>query len=80
VQQSAVVNVVLNIGQTAMEVAVVDVTPIVTTDNPTLSHTLERVRIEQLPLNGRALTSLLSTVPGQEGTRSFGLRQMSFEM
>ena len=80
VQQSAVVNVVLNVGQTATEVAVMDVTPMVTTDNPTLSHTLERVRIEQLPLNGRALTSLLSTVPGQEGTRSFGLRQMSFEM
>ena len=49
VQQSAVVNVTLNIGQTATEVAVKDVTPMVNTDSPTLSHTLERTRIERCP-------------------------------
>ena len=80
VQQSAVVNVTLSIGQTATEVAVKDVTPMVNTDSPTLSHTLERTRIESLPINGRALTTLLQTVPGQEGTRAFGMRDFSFEM
>ena len=38
-------------------------TPIVTTENPTLGHTLERERIEQLPINGRFLYTLLLTVP-----------------
>ena len=78
VAQNAVVNVTLNVGQTATEVAVKDVTPMLTTDNATLSHTLERTRIEQLPLNGRAMTSLLQTVPGMEGTRAFGLARFLF--
>ena len=80
VQQNAVVDVTLKVGQTAAEVTVADVTPIVQTDSPVLGHVLERTRIEQLPINGRALTSLLQTVPGQEGTRAFGLRDFSFEM
>ena len=50
VQQSTVVNITLNVGQTAVEVAVRDVTPVVQSDSPTLSHTLERTRIDQLPL------------------------------
>jgi hypothetical protein len=80
VQQSTVADVTLRVGQTSTEVAVRDVTPIVTTDNPTLGTTLERARIEQLPINGRSLTTLLQTVPGQENTRAFGLRDFSFEM
>jgi hypothetical protein len=75
-----VVNVTLSVGQTATEVAVQDVTPMLTVDSPTLGHTLERTRIEQLPINGRALTTLLNTVPGMESTRAFGLRNFSFEM
>jgi hypothetical protein len=78
-QQSAVVDVALKVGQTATEVAVQDVTPMITVDSPTLGAVLERTRIEQLPINGRALTSLLQTVPGMEGTRAYGLRQQSFE-
>jgi hypothetical protein len=79
VQQSAVIDVALKVGQTATEVAVQDVTPMITVDSPTLGAVLERTRIEQLPINGRALTSLLQTVPGMEGTRAYGLRQHSFE-
>jgi hypothetical protein len=78
-QQSAVVDVTLRVGATSTEVSVKDVTPMVTVDNPTLGAVLERQRIEQLPLNGRALTSLLGTVPGMEGTRAYGLRNYSFE-
>ena len=80
VQQSAVVDVTMAVGQTTVEVAVRDVTPMVSTDNPTLGHTLERTRIETLPINGRSMTSLLQTVPGQEGTRAYGLRDFSFEI
>ena len=46
VQQSAVVEIVLQPGQTTTTVEVVDVTPLVTSDNPTLGHVLERQRIE----------------------------------
>ena len=77
VQQSAVVDVTLKLGQTAAEVSVQEVTPLVTVDNATLGDTLEHTRIEQLPLNGRTVMSLLQTVPGMEGTRSFGIRDGS---
>ncbi|MBI3473223.1 MAG: carboxypeptidase regulatory-like domain-containing protein, partial [Candidatus Solibacter usitatus] len=80
VQQSAVVDVTLKVGQTATEVAVLDVTPLVQTSSPALGHVLERARIEQLPINGRNLTTLLQTVPGMEGTRAYGLREGSYEI
>ena len=80
VQESSVVEVTLKVGQTATEVAVQDVTSTVQTDNATLGTTLERARIEQLPINGRSLTTLLQIVPGQEGTRAYGMRDFSFEM
>jgi hypothetical protein len=80
VQQSAVVNITMRVGQTATEVSVQDVTPMLQVDNPTLGHVLERARIEQLPINGRNVTTLLQTVPGMEGTRAFGLREGSHEL
>ena len=79
VRQSAVVDPVLQPAQTATTVDVQDVTPMVTTDNPTLGHVLERQRIEQLPINGRFITSLLVTVPGMEGSRAYGEREGSQE-
>ena len=80
VQQSAVVDVVLRPAQTATTIEVKDVTPMLTVDNPTLGHVLERQRIEQLPINGRIITSLLVTVPGMEGSRAYGLREGSQEL
>ena len=80
VQQSAVVDVTLRVGATVAEVVVQDVTPLVTVDSPTLGRVLERLRIEQLPINGRFVTTLLQTVPGMEGTRAWGLREGSHEM
>jgi hypothetical protein len=80
VEQSAVVDVTLKVGQTTTEVAVQDVTPMVTVDNPTLGHVLERTRIEQLPINGRNVGSLLQTVPGMEGNRAFGQKTGTQDM
>lgn len=80
VQQSAVVDVVLRVGATLTTVEVQDVTPLLTVDRPVLGHVLERRRIEQLPINGRALTSLMVTVPGAEGLRAYGMRLGSHEV
>ena len=66
VQQDATVDVVLQVGQTVTQVEVKDATPLLTTGNSTLGHTLERQRIEQLPINGRSFSALLVTVPGIE--------------
>ena len=80
VGQTAEVNPVLRVGATATEVTVAgDVTPLVTTANPTLSSVVERARIDQLPLNGRFIQDLLyMTTPGFESganlPRLFGLR------
>src|SRR5690348_17019369 len=62
VLQDAVVDPVLAVGQAASQVVVQDVTPLVTPDNPSIGHVLERQRIEQLPINGRAVETLLNTV------------------
>jgi len=80
VQQASVVNPVLKVGQTSTQVEVIDATPVLTVDSPALGHVLERRRIEQLPINGRNLITLLQTVPGMEGTRAYGLRQGSQEI
>jgi hypothetical protein len=70
----------MKLGQTSTQVAIADVTPMVQADGPAMGIVLERQRVEQLPINGRSLTSLLQTAPGQEGTRAFGMRDFSFEM
>ncbi len=77
--QSAQVDPVLKLGATATSVTVAgDVTPRVTTTSPTIATVVERERIEQLPINGRFVTSLLyMTTPGVESgsvPRVYGLR------
>ena len=71
------VDVILQVGQTTTQVEVQDVTPMVTTENPTLGHSLERQRIEQLPVNGRGYQAFLATVPGIDSTglvQAYGMR------
>jgi hypothetical protein len=87
--QQAVVDPDMKVAAAANEVTVVgDVSPLLTTTSPTLATTVERERSEQLPLNGRAIASLMvSTVPGLEGLntvapaqpRVFGLRDSAME-
>ncbi|MBL8230980.1 MAG: carboxypeptidase regulatory-like domain-containing protein, partial [Bryobacterales bacterium] len=83
--QTAVVDPVLTVAQTATEITVAgDVTPLVTTTAATLGSVVERARIEQLPLNGRFVQTLVqSTTPGLEGASSsprvYGLRATAME-
>ncbi|MFB3828128.1 MAG: carboxypeptidase regulatory-like domain-containing protein [Bryobacteraceae bacterium] len=80
VQQRAVVDVTLRVGQIAATVTVRDVTPLTTLDNATLGHVLERERIEQLPINGRNIGTLLQTVPGMEGNRAYAQKTGTQDM
>ena len=76
-QQDPSVDVILQVGQTTTQVEVQDVTPMVVTENPTLGHSLERQRIEQLPVNGRGYQAFLATVPGIDSTglvQAYGMR------
>ena len=68
VAQNAVINPALPPGA-ATEVVTVsgDAVQLTTVDNGSISSTLENARINQLPMNGRYLTSLLAaTTPGLE--------------
>ena len=81
VQRSETVDVILRPSDSKQVITVEDVTPMVTVDSQSLGHTLERARIEQLPINGRQITNLLWTVPGltfdndSGAIRTMGARQ-----
>jgi hypothetical protein len=83
--QTVLIEPVLKVGSTSTEVTVLgNVTPLVTAESGTVASTLERARIEQLPLNGRFIQGLVATtVPGIEGSQSQprvnGLRATSME-
>ncbi|MBI4909142.1 MAG: carboxypeptidase regulatory-like domain-containing protein [Acidobacteria bacterium] len=78
--QRAVIDATLQVGLATEQVTVAgNVTPLLSTSSPTVATIVERQRIEQLPLNGRSIQTLLSiSVPGLEGNASqpkiFGLR------
>ena len=80
--QAAVVEPVLAVSGTTTEVTVAgDVSNPINVDNSTLGATLERQRIDQLPLNGRSITTLIgATTPGLEGTRAYGLAQAALDV
>jgi hypothetical protein len=58
---------------------------LLSTSSATVATTVERVRIEQLPLNGRSIQNLLTVaVPGLEGSASqpkvYGLRDSAMDI
>ena len=83
--QQAVVDAELKLAATASEITVAgDVTPLVSVASATVGATVERERIEQLPLNGRNVVSIVGfTTPGIEGNASevrvYGLRYGAME-
>ena len=72
VQQSVVIDPVLEVGSTATEVEVTSVVPMTTVDSAVVSQTLERARVEQLPINGRGLKTLLAVIPELDDMRALG--------
>src|ERR1044071_1461568 len=74
VSQSVVVDPVLEPAGTTTTVEVKDLTPLVTTDNATVGSTMERTKIEQLPINGRSIVTLVNLLPGLENQRAYGAR------
>src|SRR3954454_9174882 len=84
--QRAVINVSLEVGRSTEQITVAgDVTPLLSTSSPTVATVVERARIEQLPLNGRSIQTLLTiAVPGLEGSSSqpkvYGLRDSAMDV
>jgi hypothetical protein len=88
VAQNAVINVALTAGSVTQQVEVAASTvQLTTTDNGTISSTLENNRINQLPMNGRMVVQLVGmTTPGLEaglgsapGARANGLMAEALE-
>ncbi|HEX4030339.1 MAG TPA: carboxypeptidase-like regulatory domain-containing protein [Terracidiphilus sp.] len=83
VAQNAVINPTMTAGSVTQQVEVAaDVVQLTTTDNGTISSTLENNRINQLPMNGRLLLTLAGeTTPGLEasGGRANGLMPEALE-
>lgn len=69
VGQNAAINFSLTAGSVTQKVVVTsNAVQLVTTNSGTISSTLERTRIEQLPMNGRVITTLIGeTTPGLTG-------------
>src|SRR5262245_978665 len=79
VGQSVVIDATLQPAGTATTVDVHDVTPLVTTDNAMVGAGMERTRIEQLPINGRSIVTLVNLLPGLENQRAYGARYGTIE-
>jgi hypothetical protein len=82
VAQAATINPIMTAGAVSERVEVAaDAVQLTTTDNGTISQTLENDRISQLPMNGRVLVALAGmTTPGLEGgQRANGLMGEALE-
>ena len=83
VAQNAVINPVMSAGAVTQQIEVsADVAQLTTTENGTITATLENTQINRLPMNGRTLISLVGeTTPGLEsnGSRANGLMGEALE-
>ncbi len=76
----AEISPVLSPGQVTETVTVTSSVPLVTTTDPTQGSTLDANRIEELPVNGRSLLTLIEDVtPGVEGSRVSGLMNYAID-
>lgn len=91
VAQDAVINATLTPGAVTQQVVVSgNAVQLTTTDNGTVTETLENARINQIPMNGRDLTDLMQDVTpgltsGEEsnaggGPNIYGLRAMALDV
>jgi len=72
VEQSVVVDPVLEPGAVTTQVEVRDVVPMLTVDSAVAGQALARNDIEQLPIQGRRLKTLLAVIPEMDDVRALG--------
>ena len=60
------VDVQLQVGQITESVTVTDAADVLNTESPSLGETIDEVKIQNLPLNGREFIDLVGLVPGAE--------------
>jgi hypothetical protein len=83
VGQNAVVEPVLEVGPTQDTIEVTTAATVITTESMEVSDVKDYKRIQQLPLNGRAISALFDLTPGVEGggnARVNGLKVGSLEI
>ncbi|HSB16570.1 MAG TPA: TonB-dependent receptor, partial [Bryobacteraceae bacterium] len=81
--QTVVVDPAMEVGTLEATVEVTGAAPVVTTEGAQVSNVKDALRIHQLPLNGRAVTTLFNLTPGVEGggsPRVNGMKVGSTEM
>lgn len=66
VQQIAVVDAGLTVGETTTTVEVTGVTPVISTESSALAGVADSARIREVPLNGMDVTQLFQLIPGVE--------------
>ena len=66
VQQLAVIDPTLEVGDVASHVEVTAVTPVIAAESSSIGNVTESVRIRELPLNGLDITQLFQLTPGVE--------------
>lgn len=67
VGQTVVVDTTMEVGALEATVEVTGAAPVVTTEGMEVNDVKDRLRIEQLPLNGRVVSNLFDLTPGVEG-------------
>lgn len=75
VDQRAMVNPVLQVGEMTEEVTVGADTPLIETSRPTLKALLDHKRVTELPLQGRNVLDLTLLAPGTQPTTSAFINQ-----
>ncbi|MFN8812322.1 MAG: carboxypeptidase regulatory-like domain-containing protein [Acidobacteriota bacterium] len=75
VQQTAVVNVQLELGDVSQQVQVDAAPPLVATENPTLGTVVNNKLIVDLPLNGRNFLQLATLSAGVSDGKGYGAQQ-----
>src|SRR5690606_14381046 len=65
--QIAVVEPALEVGSVDTIIEVTGAAPVISTESSELGSVKDNARIEQLPLNGRSITTLFNLTPGVEG-------------
>lgn len=68
VQQVAVLDVTMEVGEITSTIEVADATPVIAAESSSVGTVTDFKRVQQLPLDGRDVLTLLQLTPGVQGT------------